>query len=112
LTTITLNKCRSHRRGLLCRLRLLAGLAARPADPSPPADLRAAEADSFRRVQSALQRLSPREREVIVLHYLEQKSPDQIATLLRIRRGAAEVRLSRARARLRDIIGVAAEEMR
>jgi RNA polymerase sigma-70 factor (ECF subfamily) len=111
LTTITLNKCRSHRRGLLSHLRLLAGLAARPANPSPPADVPAAEADSFRRVQAALQRLSPREREIIVLHYLEQNTPDEIATLLGIRRGAAEVRLSRARARLRDIIGVTGEEM-
>jgi RNA polymerase sigma-70 factor (ECF subfamily) len=106
LTTITLNKCRSHRRGLLSRLRLLAGLGARPVDPSPPADVPAAEADSFRRVQAALQRLSPREREVIVLHYLEQKSAAEIATLLGVRRGAAEVRLSRARTRLREIVGV------
>ena len=106
LTTITLNKCRSHRRGLLSRLRLLAGLGAQPADPSPPADVPVAEKDSFRRVQSGLQRLSPREREVIVLHYLEQKSPDEIATLLGVRRGAVEVRLSRARARLRAIMGV------
>src|SRR5258706_13850898 len=30
LTTITLNKCRSQRRGFLVRLRLLTGLGARP----------------------------------------------------------------------------------
>lgn len=106
LTTITLNKCRSHRRSIRSRLRLLAGFGRQRLEPAPAADVPAAEADNFARVRAALNRLSPREREVIVLHYLEHNSPEEIAMLLGIRRGAAEVRLSRARARLRQILGV------
>jgi RNA polymerase sigma-70 factor (ECF subfamily) len=113
LTTITLNKCRSHRRGLLARLRLMAGLGRRPGERvAAAADVAAGERDGFVRVQSAMQGLSAREREVIVLHYLEEKPAAQIAELLGIRTGAAEVRLSRARARLREILGVEPVEKR
>lgn len=110
LTTITLNKCRGHRRGLLARLRLLARLGSSGQRPeSPPADAPAAAADAFERVQSALIQLSPREREVIVLHYLEQTSVEQMAAMLRLKRGAVEVRLHRARAKLRTVLGVTEE---
>jgi RNA polymerase sigma-70 factor (ECF subfamily) len=110
LTTITLNKCRSHRRGIIARLRLAARFGSSgPQREAPPADLPAADADAFTRVRSALASLSPREREVIVLHYLEQTSVEQIAAMLGATRGAVEVRLHRARARLRAVLGVTEE---
>lgn len=110
LTTITLNKCRSHRRGLFARLRLVARLGASGGKPeSPPADVPAADADAFESVRAALNQLSPREREVIVLHYLEQTPVDQMAAMLGAKRGAIEVRLHRARAKLRALLGVTEE---
>jgi RNA polymerase sigma-70 factor (ECF subfamily) len=110
LTTITLNKCRNHRRGLLARLRFLTGFGARPPGEEPPPDVPAADAESFSRVRAALRGLSAREREVIVLHYLEEKSADEIASLLGASRGAVDVRLHRARGRLRQLLGVAGED--
>jgi RNA polymerase sigma-70 factor (ECF subfamily) len=110
LTTITLNKCRGHRRGLFTRLRLVARLGTSGGrQESPPADAPAAAADTFERVRSALNQLSPREREVIVLHYLEQTPVEQIAAMLGLKRGAVEVRLHRARAKLRTVLGVTEE---
>jgi RNA polymerase sigma-70 factor (ECF subfamily) len=112
LTTITLNKCRTHRRGLLARLRFLTGFGAHPTPEEPPADAPAAHAESFSTAQSAIRRLSPREREVIVLHYLEEKPVDEIAHLVGSSRGAVDVRLHRARIRLREILGVKEEDTR
>lgn len=110
LTTITLNKCRGHRRGLLARLRLLARLGSSSGkQESPPADVPATATDAFERVRSALNQLSPREREVIVLHYLEQTPVEQMAAMLGLKRGAVEVRLHRARAKLRNVLGVTEE---
>ena len=61
LTTITLNKCRGHRRGLFTRLRLVARLGASGGkQESPPADVSATDADAFERVRAGLNRLSPR----------------------------------------------------
>lgn len=111
LTTITLNKCRTHRRGLVSRLRMAARWAAlRTLGEAPPADAEPAADDAFDRVRSALQKLKPREREVIVLHYLEETPVDRIATVLGLTRGAVEVRLHRARTRLRAVLGVTAAE--
>jgi RNA polymerase sigma-70 factor (ECF subfamily) len=112
LTTITLNQCRTHRRGLLARLRLITRFSstATPRKEAPPADVPAADADAFAHVQSALRHLSPRDREIIVLHYLEQHSVDQIAALLNLTRGAVDVRLHRARKRVREVLGVTPQE--
>jgi RNA polymerase sigma-70 factor (ECF subfamily) len=110
LTTITLNKCRTHRRGIVARLRTLAGWgASRPERTAPAADAQPSTDDTFDRVRSALQQLRPREREVIVLHYLEETPVDQMASLLGLTRGAVEVRLHRARAKLRAVLGVGEE---
>jgi RNA polymerase sigma-70 factor (ECF subfamily) len=109
LTTITLNKCRSHRRGLLARLRGLAGWgASRSEREAPAADARPSADDAFDRVRAALLQLKPREREVIVLHYLEETPVDRMAPVLGLTRGAVEVRLHRARARLRAVLGIEA----
>jgi RNA polymerase sigma-70 factor (ECF subfamily) len=52
-------------------------------------------------VRRAVARLPATSREAIVLHYLEGLTIDETAAALGVRRGAAEVRLSRARERLR-----------
>jgi RNA polymerase sigma-70 factor (ECF subfamily) len=52
----------------------------------------------------AVQRLRPRDREVIVLHYLEQHGLAEMAGLLGISQNAVEVRLHRARQRLKALL--------
>jgi RNA polymerase sigma-70 factor (ECF subfamily) len=73
---------------------------------APPADAAPAEADLLAKVQQAIGKLSPRDRELIVLYYLEEKSIEQMAALVEAKRGAVEVRLHRARARLRELLGI------
>jgi RNA polymerase sigma-70 factor (ECF subfamily) len=48
-----------------------------------------------------LQKLPTRHREVVVLRYLEEMSVAEIAEVLEVSRNAVEVRLNRARARLK-----------
>lgn len=51
-------------------------------------------------LQNGLSKLSVRDREILVLHYLEQQSPEQIALILNANRSTIDQRLSRARKRL------------
>ena len=53
---------------------------------------------------------SARAREVVVLRYLEGFSPEQTAEALGLSRGAVEVRLHRARRRLKARLGPFLEE--
>ena len=53
----------------------------------------------------ALQRLSPRHREVLVLHYVAELSVDEVARQLRLPAGTVKSRLSRARRALADEVG-------
>lgn len=55
-------------------------------------------------VASALGRLSPADREVLMLHAWEQLEPREIAVVLELRPEAARARLSRARARIRTLL--------
>ena len=56
------------------------------------------------RVRTALDRLPERDREVLVLRYLEDLSTADTAAVLGCSEGAAKVRLLRALRRLRDIL--------
>jgi RNA polymerase sigma-70 factor (ECF subfamily) len=83
------------------RERLLALLQARTAaaqeDPT-------AQHETAEQVRKAITQLRQRDREVIVLHYLEQLSPGDIAESLKLSRNAVEVRLTRARKRLKEVL--------
>jgi len=57
------------------------------------------------RVQDALARLNERDREVLVLRYLEQLSTKELAKVLGITEGAVKVRHLRALERLRGLLG-------
>jgi RNA polymerase sigma-70 factor (ECF subfamily) len=56
------------------------------------------------RVRSALERLDPRDREVLVLRYLEGLTTDEIAAVLGLRSGAVKMRHLRALDRLRGLL--------
>jgi RNA polymerase sigma-70 factor (ECF subfamily) len=101
LATITLNACRTQRRKTWTRLRFLrkafaSGASEEGADDSPEAD------ELFERVREAVSILPARDREVIVLHYLEELSSADIATVLGVTVNAVDVRLHRARAKLKE----------
>jgi len=57
-----------------------------------------------RRVRAALEALRPRDREVLVLRYLEQLSAREIAAELETTEGAIKVRHVRALAKLRSLL--------
>jgi RNA polymerase sigma-70 factor (ECF subfamily) len=64
------------------------------------------------RVRAALDRLPLRDREVLVLRYLEGLSPAEVAAVLEITEGAVKVRQTRALVRLGGLLGEAPGEWR
>jgi RNA polymerase sigma-70 factor (ECF subfamily) len=56
------------------------------------------------RVREALSRLDPRDREVLVLRYLEGLTTEEVAAVLGIRAGAVKMRHVRALERLRSLL--------
>jgi RNA polymerase sigma-70 factor (ECF subfamily) len=58
-----------------------------------------------RRVQSALEELPPRDREILVMRHLEELRVSEIASVLGITEGAVKTRHLRAIRRFRDLLG-------
>lgn len=113
LTRITVNKCRTLLRRRLLRLDRLVrvwqrGVASKPA--AEPADGPAVGSERRERLRGAVADLPARDREVIVLRYLEQMDVAEVGRVLGLRRGAVEVRLHRARERLRLLLPDMAED--
>lgn len=106
LATITVNACRTQRRRHWTRLRFL---RSRPADRhtgpnATPADAPATRDETLGSVRDAIARLPRTDREVVVLHHLEGLHPADIARVLGGSKGAIEVRLPRARQRLKVLL--------
>lgn len=97
LYRIALHKARNHVRARRRRARLLDLMAFFGVPQSPPTAVRD-------RVRDAMTRLPHRDREVLVLRYLEQRDPASVAEALDISRDAVDARLSRARRRLRAFL--------
>jgi len=57
--------------------------------------------ETHRQVREAVAGLPPRYREVVVLRYLEELPIAEVAEALGVKRGTVEVRLHRARGRLK-----------
>jgi RNA polymerase sigma-70 factor, ECF subfamily len=108
LTTITLNECRSRRRRMSLFRRLRWRVVKGNSEPS--ADRGAIENERERRVRGAIDELADRDREVIVLHYLEGFRTAEIATMLGATANTIEVRLHRARQKLKLILADVSEE--
>jgi RNA polymerase sigma-70 factor (ECF subfamily) len=100
LTRITINRCRSLQRRKWLSLDQL-WRATREATSSEPV---VGHDELESRVRTALQRLPRRQREVIVMYYLEEMSTSQVAAVLHATEGAVNVRLHRARKRLEALL--------
>lgn len=100
LTRITINECRSFRRRWRRAIRKVSAEGEHAS--APAADSRMMDSETFDRVRQAVAALPARYREVIVLHYLEQMPSRTVSELLGVSPGTVEVRLHRARAKLKD----------
>jgi RNA polymerase sigma-70 factor (ECF subfamily) len=110
LFTITVNKCRRNRFRRL-RLRLVAMAKAEALEsPGRSGDEAAMDQETFIRVRRAIQKLPQKYREVIGLRYLQGLEANEICELLGLTANAMQVRLNRARKRLREQLGDLHEE--
>lgn len=103
LTRIAINVVRHHHRTRLLRARywkkwMLGAVETIEQDASQSVE----QQERMRQVSQAVQRLPGTYREVIVLHYLEEMSVEEMTTVLSLSRSAIEVRLHRARKMLKD----------
>ena len=103
LAAITVNTCRTRRRREWVRQTFLR--TRRGADVAPAADAATEDRECLQRVREALERLPAKDREVIVLHDLEEMRTVDLADVLGVSVNAMQVRLHRARKRLRDELG-------
>ena len=102
LFTITVNKCRSHR----FRRRRLRPVTMEEAQavesPDRAGDQAAMDEETFARVRRAVHVLPQKYREVVVLRYLQGLEPAEMGELLNMTVNSVQVRLNRARKRLRE----------
>jgi RNA polymerase sigma factor (sigma-70 family) len=105
LTAVTLNLCRTRLRRAALLRRLTGGLLRSENPQAAAADVPAVMDETSSRVRSAVAALPPRDREVIVLYYLEERPVAQISELIGITSNAVDVRLHRARRKLKDLLG-------
>jgi len=101
LSSIAINQCRKYRRKKGRWRKFLGDLQTRESlrhvsQENPPSVSKIAD------IQQALQALSQQDREAIVLCCLENRDLEQVAQMLRIKKNTLEVRLHRARKRLKD----------
>lgn len=108
ITRIAINRCRTHRRKQWLRSKLFRAWAEQggPARPSTatPAELASSD-ERAAAVRAAVAQLPATSREAIVLCYLEGLTVAEAAAALTVRRGTLEVRLTRARKQLHDVLG-------
>jgi RNA polymerase sigma-70 factor, ECF subfamily len=109
LTAITLNKCRSHLRKQAVLRRLSFGFAGEPRTHAPPSDHQATLDETSRCVREAVSCLKDQDREVIVLFYLERRRAAEIGQMLGISGNLVDVRLHRARKRLKAALSTLVE---
>ncbi|HUT60848.1 MAG TPA: RNA polymerase sigma factor [Phycisphaerae bacterium] len=103
LYAIAVNRCRSHHRRRRLRQLVFGGGQDEPVDAAEPSG-GAAERERRRAVRAAVRALPRRLREVAVLRYLQEMPIAEIADVLKLGRNAVEVRLHRARERLRPLL--------
>ena len=101
LFTITINKCRTNRYKRWLRLRRFSKEIDKISF-SLDCEEKNMDADEFKHVRRAVAVLPAKYREPVVLRYLQEIGTDEISRILGISKNTLNVRLSRARKRLRD----------
>jgi len=71
---------------------------------SPAADGSALQSETHQAIHLAIEQLPVRDREVIVLHFLEEMPIDEVASVLECTTNTATVRLHRAKQRLKSLL--------
>ena len=102
LAAIAINRCRSHRRRKLLEFRWLKSAVANR-ELESPSNLERDETSE--RVRKAVAALPAKDREVIVLYYLEDWTVAQISEALGASPAAIDVRMHRARQKLKETLG-------
>jgi len=110
LTRIAINECRSHWRRRAIRLKFLGRRRREEEESAPHAMDALMDRETFARIRLQVRSLPGRYREVVVLRYLEEMSRDQTAEVLGISLKTVDVRLHRARARLKAGLADLVEE--
>jgi RNA polymerase sigma-70 factor (ECF subfamily) len=110
LHRITVNTCLSHRdrRGAHGDQSAWASVSVQDDDPPSPEatpEESAEASDTARRIQQAMQRLSPQQRMVFTLRHYEGRSMKEIAATLRCAEGTAKRYLFDATRRMRGELG-------
>ena len=112
LFTITVNKCRSlrfRRRRSMPTVRMDDPEAAAGSDRD--SGRAAMDEETFARVRRAVQALPQKYREVVALRYLQGLETAEACELLGVTANAMQVRLNRAKAKLREQLGDLVEDM-
>ena len=87
----------------MLRLRLFSQAADKASStPLHATDKTLTDKETFDRVQQVVKALPPKYREPVVLRYLQELSTDEISRILGISKNTVQVRLSRARKRLKQ----------
>jgi len=104
LFTITVNKCRSYRYKRMLRWRRISQAADKAflASAASTANMATVDSETVESIRRAIQALPAKYREAVVLRYLQELPTDQISRILGISKNALQVRLNRARTRLRE----------
>ena len=102
LTRISINQVRRHRR----RIRLFARLFRRHGDLTSVPAVSETPDERSEELRKAMAQLAHRDREILVLHYLEGRSVADIAALLGLANNTTHARMSRARRRLARVVGI------
>jgi RNA polymerase sigma factor (sigma-70 family) len=102
LFTITINKCRTHRYRRMLRGKFFSKGARLSSTSVPAADKALMDSETFEQVRRAMTALPAKYRQPLVLRYLQELSVGEIAQILGVSENTVQVRLSRARQRLKN----------
>jgi RNA polymerase sigma factor (sigma-70 family) len=110
LTVITVNRCRSQQRRAALFARFVKWSRTQNIAAAPAADRSTVGDESATKVREAVAALPMTDREVIVLCYLEGRLPAEMSQALGLSINAVEVRLHRARKKLKVSLAQFAQE--
>jgi len=102
LFTITINECRNYRYKQILRLKIFSKAADKVSlSPAHSAEKAPMDNETFDRIRRAIKALPAKYREPLVLKYLQELPTNEISRILGISQNTLQVRLTRARKRLK-----------